>query len=99
MKSIREPGALLGVEFFEMLDQQIFDQILVDIKAADHDAFSGLSVQVSAWCNLNFVFHVNLQKLLSLSKCSRLVGVHINLVPVAAKGQPKFEPRGAGRTL
>jgi len=22
-----------------------------------------------------------------------------NLVPVAAKGQPKFEPRGAGRTL
>ena len=64
MKSIREPGALLGVEFFEMLDQQLFDQILVDVNAAYIDALSDLGVKVCAWCNLYFVFHVNSQKLL-----------------------------------
>jgi hypothetical protein len=31
-----------------MFDQQLFDKIFVDINAADHDAFSDLSVQVSA---------------------------------------------------
>ena len=90
MKSIREPGALLGVEFFEMLDQQLFDQILVDVNAADIDALFDLGVKVCAWCNLYFVFHVNSQKLQSLSKCCCLVGVHMNLVSVAAFGQPIF---------
>ena len=90
MKSIREPGALLGVEFFEMLDQQLFDQILVDVNAADIDALFDLVVKVCAWCNLYFVFHVNSRKLQSLSKCCCLVGVQMNLVSAAAFGQPIF---------
>ena len=48
LKGIRQPRALLCVEVTEMFDQQLYDKIFVDINAADHDAFSDLSVQVGA---------------------------------------------------
>ena len=66
VKGIRKSGAVFGLGFLQMLDQQFFYKVFINIDPADRNSFFDVSAQKGALSNLYFMCHLSVQKLLSL---------------------------------
>jgi hypothetical protein len=72
IKGIRERPAIFCLEIFEVFDNQVGQECLVELDAAYGDPFDGLGVKECTFGNLNGVSHVIRQKPMSLRTTSTL---------------------------